>query len=253
MSKVFKGVAKGVKGIFKGVAKGFKKVWKSSIGKALIIGAAVFLTGGMAGWWSTPFTGGAAAGAAPAVAESAAAAGAGAIPASPSVIPVVESAGVAGAGAGIKAPTTFLGKVGELGAATARRAGGLLKGVPGWVERNPVTSILAANAAGGVFEQWQRDAERNRRNENFASYGDIPWHSIINQNPATDVELDTGGEMVAQAHPTMNPNSAAVGQSGLDIGPMGLMATPHSPYFPRSGGPSILEQLERNREREAVA
>ena len=73
MSKIVKGIGKAVKGIVKGVGKAFKKVWKSKIGRALLVAAAVYVTGGMAGLWSTPLTGGAAGGAGLASSQAAAA------------------------------------------------------------------------------------------------------------------------------------------------------------------------------------
>lgn len=50
LKKLFKGVKK----IFKGIGKEFKKFAKSSIGKAILIGAAIFIGGGMLGLWGSP-------------------------------------------------------------------------------------------------------------------------------------------------------------------------------------------------------
>ena len=54
MSKVFKGIGKAGKAILGGIGTAFKKVWKSTIGKALILSAAVFITGGALGLWAAP-------------------------------------------------------------------------------------------------------------------------------------------------------------------------------------------------------
>ena len=61
MSKIVKGIGKAVKKIgravgkvFKGIKKVFKKVWESSIGRAILIGAAIFVGGGLIGLWNTP-------------------------------------------------------------------------------------------------------------------------------------------------------------------------------------------------------
>ena len=62
------------KRIANGLKKVFHKVWENPIGKVVIIAVAVYFTGGLAGWWKTPFTGaagGAVAGAAPVAGASA--------------------------------------------------------------------------------------------------------------------------------------------------------------------------------------
>lgn len=54
MSKVVKKIGKAVKSVFKGVKKVFKEVTKSKIGKALLIGGAIFLGGAALGFWNAP-------------------------------------------------------------------------------------------------------------------------------------------------------------------------------------------------------
>lgn len=52
--KVFKKIGKAVKSVVKGVKKVFKEVTDSKIGKALLVGAAVFLGGAALGFWNVP-------------------------------------------------------------------------------------------------------------------------------------------------------------------------------------------------------
>lgn len=54
MSKVVKGIGKAVKGIFKGISKTFKSITKSSLGRALLIGASIYLGGAYLGAWQGP-------------------------------------------------------------------------------------------------------------------------------------------------------------------------------------------------------
>lgn len=61
LSKLWKGIKKGVKKVAKGIKKVAKKVWKgvkkfakSKIGKIIIAAAAIYITGGMAGAWASP-------------------------------------------------------------------------------------------------------------------------------------------------------------------------------------------------------
>jgi hypothetical protein len=53
--KVVKGIGKAVKGIFKGITKTFKAITSSSLGKALLIGATIYLGGAAMGYWNSPF------------------------------------------------------------------------------------------------------------------------------------------------------------------------------------------------------
>lgn len=97
MSKIVKGIGKAVKGIIRGV----RKFFKSKFGKLLLAGAAIYLAGGAAGWWNTPFSSvnGAFLGASPVAAEAATATAAGDLAAAGSTL--VDSAGAAvGAGTG---------------------------------------------------------------------------------------------------------------------------------------------------------
>jgi hypothetical protein len=85
MSKVVKGVGKAIKGIGKAVKKVYKKVVESKIGKALLIGATIYLGGAALGAWNAPgalgakingaLVKGAAGGAAPSAASQVAASG----------------------------------------------------------------------------------------------------------------------------------------------------------------------------------
>lgn len=56
MSSVIKGVVKLGKNILSGVKKAFKSVTKSSLGKALLLGATIYLGGAALGYWNSPFT-----------------------------------------------------------------------------------------------------------------------------------------------------------------------------------------------------
>lgn len=51
----FKAIAKVSKGILKGVKKAFSAITKSSLGKALLIGATIYLGGAAFGLWNSPF------------------------------------------------------------------------------------------------------------------------------------------------------------------------------------------------------
>ena len=56
VAKAVKGIFRGIKKVVSGITKVFKKVIKSPIGKALLIGGAVYLGGGVLGAWKTPFS-----------------------------------------------------------------------------------------------------------------------------------------------------------------------------------------------------
>ena len=172
-----------------------------------------------------------------------------------SAIPVVESVGIPGAGHAIQAPTTFLGKVGE-----AIRVGG--GRVFQFVGNRPLTSLGIGLVGSQVMQGAQARKDRRRRGENLESYGDIDWSGIFNNNPPTDLEMDSAGIAGAGPDPTRNPMAASAGQSGLDIGaanPFGSqgMVQPQGGYGAASPGLGAalppIGGLGMRRDEEAVA
>lgn len=53
MSKVVKGVARGIRGIGRGLKKGFKKIVSSKLGKAVLIAVAIYFGGAALGAWNS--------------------------------------------------------------------------------------------------------------------------------------------------------------------------------------------------------
>ena len=155
MSKIVKGIGKAVKGIVKGVGKAFKKVWKSKIGRALLVAAAVYVTGGMAGLWSTPLTGGAAGGAGLASSQAAAA------PLVGEGLAVASAPVAAAPVAAAAAPAAKTGLLGAVGKAAAG-VGTALKGAGEWAQANPVPALLGAHMASGALQSAARRRERVR-------------------------------------------------------------------------------------------
>ena len=197
MGSIFKPIRKAIKSVFKGVGKLFKKVWKSKIGRALLIAGAVYITGGLAGLWSTPFTPGAAAATAgaatagPATTAAAlananaayaggAAAGSAAAGAKAATAATAAAKGASVAGAaGAAAPTTILGKVGA-----AIKAGGskLLssgKSLFGWIEAHPVSAAAIGTVGAQVMTGMAERAETKRMNKNLEGYGEIDWGQVL--------------------------------------------------------------------------
>lgn len=131
---LFSGLKKGIKKIFSGIGKFFKKITDSKLGKALLIGAAIFVGGAMLGAWQGPawLNGGAAAGAE-----------AGAASAAPIAAPT----------AGSMASSTAAGEAAAAASATeagAVAAGGMEAAAAGAaVPEAVVTSGLPAASGGG--------------------------------------------------------------------------------------------------------
>ena len=191
MSKVVKGVFKGVKKIVKGVTKVFKKIASSKLGKIILAGVAIYTGGVLMGAWGQtgPMSGlfGKIAGGAASGAGGGAAATGGAVvaptvaapvtaastaPALASTVgagaPVVEAgAGLAGAGAGQAAPG-FLSSAGNFLA----QAG---KSTLAYAQKNPlITSTILQGVAGALSpdeEDLMRERERIRK-ERFAGLYD---------------------------------------------------------------------------------
>ena len=190
MSKVFKGIGKVVKKVFKGVGKAFKKVWKSGIGKALLIGGAIFLTGGMAGAW---------------------------------VLPQALS-GLTGVAQGV------LGGVGSAVGSVVKGAGGVLGGIAKGIGDMGVGALAVGQMASSVFQgAAERKAER-KTNKNIAGYGDIDWGSIVTANPShpTGAPLGQTAPQGAAAPPPAAPTAPVGSQANPYQGvPVGSAANPY--------------------------
>jgi hypothetical protein len=150
MSKVVKGIGKAVKGIVKGVKKAYKSITKSTLGKALLIGATIYLGGAALGYWNSPFTSinGVLAGGAPAAAE------AGAVTATQATEAGTTLAGVEG---GTAAETLGAGINIEPASAVAKEmaAGSTVLG--GGSAAAPVSGVYAPAAEatkGGFIKNW---------------------------------------------------------------------------------------------------
>lgn len=187
VKKIFKGVAKIVKKTFKRVAKVFKavakygkKFLKSKLGKALMIGVAIYFGGAALGAWGSTGSAGALAGStagttlgAPAVVTSAV----------PALVP--EIATTALGAATTAAPVVELAAASALpGSVAAGAAPGLVESAVslgqaagGWMTANPAITVAAAQGvqaalAPDPYEEARKAEEERRRSSNIAGiYG----------------------------------------------------------------------------------
>lgn len=206
MTFIVKGAAKAIKKVVSGVKKVFKKVTSSKLGKALLIGATIYLGGAALGMWQSPFqsingvlAGGggtsssasiAATGTTPQLAPGAGVlapgAGGGEVVAStvgqniaqnaiPTVAggsgPTMGGASVAAApGAGVVAPTVDASRRGILNRLLTGAKENLTK-AGGWVQEHPYASALMVNAAAGALSPDELDlqeAKWKRQDEEYA-------------------------------------------------------------------------------------
>ncbi len=223
-----------LKKIFKGAGKSFKKFAKTKLGKAVLIGAALwvgwqFLGKAAAGVAKTGAAGaaeGAAAAAAPgATAATATTAGEGALSnAMASGIPANTAVDVA-AGSAVPAADIAIGAMPQAGmnstlldiggtkilsnvpqAAASpggilSRAGAAAKGAAGWMGANPIPTLVAGNMIQGFaqpdpYEEWLKQRSYEQANSNYAGvYGD---------GRATQIEMPTAG-LLTQANKQFLP------------------------------------------------
>lgn len=137
----FKAIAKTSKGILKGAKKAFKSITKSSFGKALLIGATIYLGGAAFGLWNSPFQAVNGAFLSPAAAEAGVATGTAATEAG-TTLAAAEGAGAAGAGAGEAAATSLANEAAVAETMTSAGAAGGGAGASGG------TGILNASMSG---------------------------------------------------------------------------------------------------------
>lgn len=134
--------------VLKKVTKGLRKAVKSKFGKLLLVGAALYLGGafGAAKGAASGAAQGATAAAAPAAAGEAAATTAAASSTAAAAPTAVAGGGVAG--------TTALPEI-VMEGATQKASGGILgkaiKGIGGFVEKNPMASSMMFNAAASAL------------------------------------------------------------------------------------------------------
>jgi hypothetical protein len=143
-------VTKAVKKVVKGVKKAFKSITKSSLGRALLIGATIYLGGAAMGWWNSPWQSINGAFLSPAAAEAGVATGTAATEAGTSIA-AAEGGTAAGTGA---AETLGAGTVIEPASAVAQEmaaSSSLLGGAPA---TTGVYAPAAEAAKGGLISNW---------------------------------------------------------------------------------------------------
>lgn len=216
MAKVFKGVGKAIKGVVNGVKKVFKKVIESKIGKALLIGATIYLGGAALGMWNAagPFAGinGALVGGKSTAAATAAQ--------SSSAAAQVASAGTTAQlapGAGVLAP----GAGGGATMAAAPSAGQALisSAVPqvaGGTAANTAFGATTAAATGGTAAGVMAPGGLGAASEGAAAKG------ILNRLLAGSAEKLTKAAGFAEAHPyatamALNATSAMFSPDQVDV------------------------------------
>jgi hypothetical protein len=225
-----------LKKIFKGAGKSFKKFAKTKLGKAVLIGAALwvgwqFLGKAAAGAAKTGAAGaaeGAAAAATPgATAATATTAGEGAlsnamasgIPANTAVdvaagsaVPAADIAIGAVPQAGMKSMAldvggkSVLANVPEVAAASQpggilSRAGAAVKGGANWMGANPIPTLVAGNMIQGFaqpdpYEEWLKQRSYEQANSNYAG--------VYGDGRATQIEMPTAG-LLTQANKQFLP------------------------------------------------
>lgn len=160
--KAVKGVGKAISGIAKGLVKVVKKVASSKIGKIALMAGAMYLTGGAAGMWTTPFA-----------SINGALVGAGSAGGTSLSSALLSGNAVAGAGGGVAGAIAGTGSAitgaggtvagTSLGAGTG---GGIIsnafKGVTGFIKANPMASAMALNAASSALSPDEIDLEQER-------------------------------------------------------------------------------------------
>lgn len=199
MSKIVKGVFKGIKKIVKGVTKTFKSILKSPLGKALLLAAVIYTGGAALGYWQSPFAsingaltgGGVSESAAAAALEGGGAAGAaGATGTAAATEAAAAGAGAAGAGSATAAEIAASGAVPSIATSPAgyalnmsaagtgaAKTGGLIASAM----NNPLSQYALIQAGAGALEsafspnevdlmreqQRIRQEEIDRQNQNY--------------------------------------------------------------------------------------
>jgi hypothetical protein len=214
MSKVVKGIGRAVKGIFKGITKTFKAVTSSSLGKALLIGATIYLGGAAMGYWNSPFQSINGAFLSPAAAEAGVATATQAAEAG-TTLAGTEAAG--GVGAGVGSDLSYFSE-----------GGGLIK--------SSLPSAAAPGVGAGVVEA----AKHGFFAGDLAKYGLIQAGAGALQGAFSPNALDTAErqaelerENLAWRNEFLSPNFA-VGQFSLGMQPSGQALTDSSgrPIYP---------------------
>jgi len=225
--KVVKGIGKAVKGIFKGITKTFKAVTSSSLGKALLIGATIYLGGAAMGYWNSPFQSINGAFLSPAAAEAGVAtatqaAEAGTTLAGTEAAGVAEALGSGGVGAGVGAEgggliNSALPPIVEMGtparaADIARLTAGAAK--PGFFSDDIAKYGLIQAGAGalqGAFspnaiDEAERKAELERENlewrNNFLQPNFQVGQFSLGMSPSGQALTDSSGRPIYPTPPT---------------------------------------------------
>lgn len=200
MSSVVKGVANAVKSVVKGVTKVFKAVTKSSLGRTLLIGAAIYLSGGALGMWDTPFASinGALAGAGEAAAAGETAAGAAETGAEAMLggdtAAAAETAGAAGSSAAAEGAVAGSADTASALSSAAADSGGVVAPVSEAPLMAGGATTPMDNAFPGLINNAAKDASWFSKLHPVAQYGVIQAGAGAVQNAFTPSPIDVERE-----------------------------------------------------------